>query len=40
LITRSGLTAEIVSAILLQLELEGKIAGSPEVYTNVSAEDS
>jgi DNA processing protein len=29
LIVRSGLTAEIVSAILLQLELEGKIAGLP-----------
>src|SRR2546422_970284 len=29
LITRSGLTAEIVSAILLQLELEGKVAGLP-----------
>ena len=29
LIARSGLTAEIVSSILLQLELEGKIAGLP-----------
>ncbi len=29
LIARSGLTAEIVSAILLQLELEGKVAGLP-----------
>jgi len=29
LIARSGLTVEIVSAILLQLELEGKVAGLP-----------
>jgi DNA processing protein len=29
LMARSGLTAEIVSSILLQLELEGKIAGLP-----------
>ena len=29
LIARSGLTAEIVSSILLQLELEGKVAGLP-----------
>jgi len=29
LVARSGLTTEIVSAILLQLELEGKIAGLP-----------
>ena len=29
LIARSGLTTEVVSAILLQLELEGKIASLP-----------
>ena len=29
LMARSGLTAEIVSSILLQLELEGKVAGLP-----------
>jgi len=29
LIARSGLTIEVVSAILLQLELEGKIASLP-----------